>query len=338
MDRVKGYIYHHFSLIFFSVFIPLFFIASIIFLVKIAAVTALVQLSIYDMGQMYLFILPELLFYTLPIAFFIGATMTFAKLSFDYEMVVLFALGVAPSRIVKIMLSGALILSLLLLYISLVLVPHTTQMYKTFLKVKKSQANFNIKPSEFGQKFGDWHIYIGEQDEDNKKYSDIALFNQNRNSENLILASQAQIVNNDGVLQFRLYDGRTHLYKNREFSVVNFDTMNINDSATMNTKPYVSPINYWLQDDSRRPTKFATNVLVSLFPPLSILIILSIGIIHTRSNKNPTYLYMFIAVTLFYALSFTLAKKFGISSIAIVIGIWLLGSALIYRRKIVPVY
>jgi len=338
MDNVRQYINKHFSLVFFSVFIPLFFIASIIFLVKIAAVTALVQLSVYDMWQMYLFILPELLFYTLPIAYFIGTTMTFAKLSFDYEMVVLFALGVAPSRIIKIMLSGALILSLLLLYISLILVPHTTQMYKNFLKVKKSQANFNIKPSEFGQKFGDWHIYIGAQDEDNKKYSDIALFNQNRNSENLILASHAQIVNNDGILQFQLYDGRVHLYKDREFSVVNFDTMNINDTTTMNAKPYVSPINYWLQNDSRRPTKFSTNVLISLFPPLSILIVLSIGIIHTRNNKNPTYLYMFIAVALFYALSFTLAKEFGTTSIAIVIGIWLLGSTLIYRKKIVPIY
>ena len=338
MDRVHDYIYKHFSLIFFSVFVPLFFIASIIFLVKIAAVTALVQLNVYDMLQLYLFILPELLFYTLPIAFFIGGTMTFAKLSFDYEIVVLFALGVNPSRIVKIMLSGAVILSALLLYISLVLIPHTTQMYKNFMYAKKSQVNFNIKPSEFGQKFGDWHIYIGKQDKGNKKYSDIALFNQDRNSENLILASHAEILNNNGSLQFRLYDGRVNMYKDKEFSVVNFDTMNINDTTTMSSKPYASSLEYWLQNNSKRPAKFSTNVLISLFPILSILVILSIGIIHTRSNKNPTYLHMFIAVTLFYALSFILAKQLGALSIIAVITTWSLSSYLLYRRKIVSIY
>jgi len=338
MDKVKSYIQNHFSVVFFSVFVPLFFIASIIFLVKIAAVTALVQLSISDMFQMYAFILPELLFYTLPIAFFVGGTMTFAKLSFDYEMIVLFALGVKPSRIAKIMLIAAFVLSALLLYISLILIPHTNQMYKNFLQVKKSQAHFNIKPSEFGQKFGDWHIYIGNQDEENKKYTDIALFNQDRNSENLILASDAQIVNNNGLLQFKLFNGRVHFYKDNEISIVNFDTMNINDTTSINTKDYASVLDYWRQNNPKREIKFATNVLVSLFPLLTVLVMLSIGIIHTRGGKNPTYLYMFVTVTLFYALSFSLAKQLGVYSILAVVPIWLSGTILLYKHKVISIY
>ena len=35
----------------------------------------------------------------------------------------------------------------------------------SFIDYKKSEANFNIKESEFGQKFGDWLIFIEKKED-----------------------------------------------------------------------------------------------------------------------------------------------------------------------------
>ena len=80
MGRLKGYLLSNFSQIYFSIFLPLFVIASVIMLVKIAAFTSVIQLSFFEMVKLYLFMLPELLFYTLPVTFFISAVMTVSKL------------------------------------------------------------------------------------------------------------------------------------------------------------------------------------------------------------------------------------------------------------------
>jgi len=94
MGKLKSYILSNFSLLFFSIFMPLFSIASVVFIIKVATMTAVIQLSIIEMLKLYVFILPDLLFYTLPITFFVAATMSLHKLSSDNEMTVVFALGI----------------------------------------------------------------------------------------------------------------------------------------------------------------------------------------------------------------------------------------------------
>lgn len=116
MDRLQHYILNNLSLLFLSIFLPLFSIASVIFLIKLATYTAVIQLTIWEMTKLYFFILPEVLFYTLPVTFFIAATLALFKLSNDNEIVVLFALGIHPKFIIRTLLKPALILSSLLAF------------------------------------------------------------------------------------------------------------------------------------------------------------------------------------------------------------------------------
>ena len=92
MDKLRRYILSNLSLLFFSIFLPLFAIASVIFMIKLATYTAVIQLSVAEMGKLYLFVLPELFFYTLPIAFVVSGALTLYRLSNDNEMVVVFSL------------------------------------------------------------------------------------------------------------------------------------------------------------------------------------------------------------------------------------------------------
>ena len=76
MHRLQKYIIHNLSILFLSIFLPLFAIASVIFLIKLATYTAVIQLSIWEMSKLYFFVLPEVLFFTLPISFFTAAATT----------------------------------------------------------------------------------------------------------------------------------------------------------------------------------------------------------------------------------------------------------------------
>ncbi|MCK4974507.1 MAG: LptF/LptG family permease, partial [Sulfurimonas sp.] len=91
MNILQKYIKESLWVIFISIFLPLFSIASVVFLIKLATYTAVIQLSLWEMAKLFFFIVPELLFYTLPISFFVAATLTLFKLSNDNEIVVLFA-------------------------------------------------------------------------------------------------------------------------------------------------------------------------------------------------------------------------------------------------------
>ncbi len=339
MDKLKGYLLSNFSQIYFSIFLPLYVIASVIMLIKIAAFTSVIQLNLFEMIKLYLFMLPELLFYTLPITFFISAVMTVAKLSFDYEMIVIFSLGVKPSSVLRFFTKLALYQTGLLVLLFFVVAPHTKNLYKNFLKVKTTEAKFNIEASEYGHKFGDWLIFVGQDHEDGH-FSDVILFNRQKEQETLIVAKDADIVSKKGVLKLQLEVGKGFEYSQDSLSQMSYRKMYINDTSVADTSEYKSTLQYWLNPEKRDKMirKFTINMLVALFPLLSILLVPTIGIINARHQKGYTYAYIFASVLLYYGGTFALAKPLGLYTIALIATVTLGIVSYLYYHKVVKRY
>ncbi len=339
MDKLKSYLISNFSQLYFSIFLPLYVIASVIMLVKIAAFTSIIQLSLMEMAKLYLFMLPELLFYTLPITFFISAVMTVAKLSMDNEMIVIFSLGVKPSAILRFFTKLALFQSFLLFLLFFAVAPHTKNLYKNFIIVKKTEAKFNIEASEYGHKFGDWMIFVGE-DLDEGSFSDVILFNQQEQEETLIVADRADIVTDKGVLKLKLYQGKGFNYSQDALSQMSFEQMYINDTSIADTDVYKDTMQYWLNPNQRSKMikKFTINALFALFPLISVFFILSIGIINARHQKGYTYANIFLVVLLYYGATFTLVRAAGLYNILIVGLVTLLIASTVYYKKVLKRY
>ncbi len=339
MDKLKSYLLSNFSQIYFSIFLPLYVIASVVMLIKIAAFTSVIQLSLFEMVKLYLFMLPDLLFYTLPVTFFIAAVMTVAKLSFDYEMIVIFSLGVKPSSILRFFTKLALYQTALLVLLFFVLAPHTKNLYRNFLKVKTTEAKFNIEASEYGHKFGDWLIFVG-QDNDDGHYSDVILFNQKDTEETLIVAKQADIVSQKGVLKLQLEQGKGFTYSQESLSQMSYRKMFINDTTIADTAEYKDTLQYWFNPDNRKSMKekFSIKFLVALFPLLTVFLAPAIGIINARHQKGYTYAYIFVTVVLYYGATFSIAKSLGLYTIAIVSITTLLSVGYLYYHKVVKRY
>lgn len=335
MDRLRKYIIDNLYMIFLSMFMPLFAIASVIFMIKLATYTAIIQLTLWDMVKLYLFVLPEILFYTLPITFFIAATLSLFRLSTDNEMVVLFALGIHPKFILKTLFKPALLLTLLLSFDFLILFPHATTLSSNFVSYKKSEAKFNLSASEFGHSFGSWLLYIGK-DNENESYSDVILFNKNKKEEIIISAKRAEIINDAGILRLKLIDGEGYSYSKEKFSQIDFDTMYINDTMKTDLTKYKTPLEYWLSNE-RRESKthmIITDSLLSLFPIISLFLVVSIGVVHVRHQKGRIYLYLFLTILMFYGSTLGLQKLLVYYTIPIVSFTWLLTTYYIYRKTI----
>ncbi|MDY0122482.1 MAG: LptF/LptG family permease [Sulfurimonas sp.] len=336
MYKLRNYIIKHFSILFVSMFLPLFAIASVVFLIKLATYTAVIQLSIWEMTQLYIFTLPEILFYTLPITFFVAATLTLFRLSNDNEIIVLFSLGIHPKFLLRVLLKPALLLSILLAFNFFVIFPHAKVLSSNMITFKKSEAKFNLSASEFGHSFGDWLLYIGAENKDGS-YGDVFLFNKKKEEEILISANQAEVINDGGVLRLKLSDGEGYSYSKEKFTQIDFETMFINDTMKTDLTAYEDTLGYWLSEHRRdkKITMFITDTLLSLFPLLCLFLVLSIGIIHARHQKSKTYLYLFLGIVIFYGSTIGLQKVLSFYTIPIVAFVWLGVTYFMYRKMIV---
>lgn len=335
MKVLQNYIKRNISILFISIFLPLFSIASIVFLIKMATYTAVIQLSLFEMSKLFFFMLPELLFYTLPISFFVATTLALFKLSNDNEIVVLFALGIKPKFILKTLFAPALFLSLILFFNFFILFPHAKVLSNNFLSYKKSEAKFNLSASEFGHKFGEWLLYIGKEDQ-NGTYLDVILFNKKSNEEVLVIAREAQIINDSGILRLKLTSGEGYSYSKEKFTQIDFKTMFINDTMKTDLDEYQTPLEYWFFKASpKTKKKLITNSLLSLFPLLGLFMAASIGIVHVRHQKAKIYILLFASIIIYYALAMSLQLIVSFYAIPLLALGWLGSTYLLYKKSII---
>lgn len=165
MDRAQNYLLKSFSTIFASLFFTLFFIASIVFFIKISIITSVITINFIELLMMYVYLLPNILIYTIPITFFIALCLSLFQLSKENETIVLFTLGYNPKKIATLFVFVSMLISVLLILNTLVLIPRAKQLNANFIDYKRTEAKFNIKATEFGQKFSDWLVYIDASDE-----------------------------------------------------------------------------------------------------------------------------------------------------------------------------
>ena len=335
MHKLRKYIINNLSTLFVSIFLPLFAIATVILFIKIATYTAIIQLSITEMFELYLFYLPQITFYTLPITFFVATTLSLFKLSNDNEIIVLFSLGIKPMFLLKILFRPALLLSATLFITFFLVIPHMQNVTINFMAYKKGEAKFNLAASEFGNRFGDWLLYIGANNKDGS-YADVFLFNKKKAEETLIVAKRAEIFNDNSILRLKLFDGQGYTYSKESFSQINFKTMLINNNTHTDFKSPQTAIEHWKEYKTVRFRKanLITDILLSIFPLLSLFFAAAIGIEHARHGKPKIYLYLFLSIVFYYGATIGLGKIIGFYTIPFVISTSLAGSYFLYRKKI----
>lgn len=341
MNRVNRYLLSGFLSTFASLFATLFLIMSIVFFIQIARITSLIEISFAELGKLYLFMIPQILLFTMPIGFFVATAMSFFRLSKENESIVIFTLGQNPRAIARFFLGISAILSVFLLVNSLVVMPYVQNLNSNFIEYKKTKLNLNIKPSEFGQSFGDWMLFVGSQSDENGTihYRDLAMYNPLDNDEKFILASDGYIVNHESNLELALGHGKMFDVKGDKWHIADYDNMVIRTFFQGTRSKEYSLINYWkaAKTDQKRAKDLNIYALVSLFPLASVLFALSFGIVTYRYDKGIVYFGIFGVLFIYFTLIMLFVKYpfYAIPSIFVLS--FALSNAL-FKQKILAKY
>lgn len=298
-------------------------------------------MNFLELGTLYIYLLPRTLIYTLPITFFIALCITLFNLSKENETIVLFTLGYNPKYIARFFMSIASLLSLILILDIFVLIPISKQLNSNFIEYKKAEAKFNIKASEFGQKFSDWFVYIDSID-DKKIYTGITLYQtpQKKENEKLILAKNAIIDNSKGVLQLNLDQGKIFEFSPLEIEQINFERMHINVQPKTAIGKLETITQYWsgVFTDPRRAYDLSFFLLIALFPIASTLIAISIGIVTYRYNREGIYIAMFTTIALYLSLTTLVSTWHPQTAPLIVFALTLFAAYKLYEKRIKAVF
>ncbi len=308
--RVSKFLINKFFSVFIPLFFTLFFIASIIFFITIARFTSYLSLNFWELGEIFTYLLPKIIIYTLPISFFVSMAMAAFSMSKESENIVLFSLGYSPKKIAFPYFILSLFTTIFLIINVIFILPTSKQLYKNFLEIKKLEAKINIKPTEFGQKFSNWMVFINKTDENG--YKDIVLYNQKAKKETLILANNAKLNQKEGVLNLSLKNGKTFYITDKEIRQIDYGKMEINNFLTAEELRKASILEYWMKSltDKKRAKDFSFLLLTALFPLASYLFALAIATVNIRHDKVHIYPFLFAMVIIYYVLSVVFAKTY----------------------------
>ena len=339
--KLKQYLFSQLAITFFPIFLGLFFITSVVFLVKIASLTSIITINFYELFTLFSYVIPQIIFFTLPVSFFVSLVITLAKLAGEYELTVITSFGLNPINVLKIFLPLTLIISSILLIISVGLIPKTKFLTKQFLDEKKKEANFNVKASEFGQKFGEWLIYISEKSE--KQYEEVKLFKTNTKQDQFIISKTAVLNNqdNNGALSFKLNDGKAFVVSEKEFDQIDFKSMYINESIS-NTQidDFTNSYEFWKSNIQKGldVDDLAFYILTSLFPSISLFLVITFGYFNPRYEKSKAVFYSLVSIVLYYVVIKFIGDKILLHALYVIPIFWMLLTYILYSKTIQKEY
>jgi lipopolysaccharide export system permease protein len=264
---------------------------------------------------------------------------TLSKLSSEYELTVITSFGLKPTKVLKSFLPITLLLTLLFLVVSIGLIPKVDFERHKFVDMKKKEANFNIKAGEFGQKFGDWLILINGQTEN--IYKDVKLLKLEENKEQFVVSKSATLNNDKGVLSIRLDNGKAFLIDEKELNQIDYEKMYINDSvADKKVSIFTTTYEYW-KDNLKKKSDiddFTFFILTSIFPLISLFLVVTFGYFNPRYEKNRAIFYSLIAIVLYYVLLKVISGKLLLHSLYVIPIIWLSVTYILYFKTIKKEY
>ncbi len=341
MKKITKYLLNNFFQSFLSLFFILFFLVSVITFIRMSNITSSFTVSFGDLFILYLYLLPEMMIYILPITFFIALTLAIYKMSQDNECIVLFTMSMSPKKITKLFFLLSSLVSIALLINALVFKPLSDQLSKNFLQEKKLEANINIKSSKFGQKFSSWNVFVNKLASKNE-YKDIILFKRDNEKgvDTFIISDNANIDTNNSLFGLVLNNGAVYNLKQNELKLINYEKLKITYAPNIKEVQSDDIIDYWKKASTKkkRAKHLSLSIFLAMFPFVSYLFAITFGIVNTRNESSNIYIKMFLVIIVFYTLVSIVSTKIPLWGTPTVLILFYIASIVLFRKKILTRY
>lgn len=333
-SKFQNYIIANIGAVFFPIFFSFYFIATIFIFIQIAAKTSFFHINFLEMLEFYLYSIPDLVVYLLPVAFFASSVIALSKLSFDLEIIVAFSLQSTSRQIIAPIIYLASLVMFTSLIFAFIVSPQAKYKIKEFLYKKEATAKVNLRASEFGQKFGDLALFIKEKTP-NEIYKDVVVFSTQPTNEIFIKAKEAKLVSNQDLLSLKLKDGQAYRFEQDSLKRIIFEEMSLNKEFVAKKLDFLGILEYWKSMyKSRFQWEIYLNALVSAFGFLSVFLILAIGIYNPRYQKNRSNFFIIASIIGYFYLIDIFGKSMGAFSLLFIPAVWLVLSFLVYKKRL----
>jgi len=334
MDRLKSYLLNNFIKSFTTLFIPFFIIMSLIYIINISKLSARVTLEFSDFLMLYLYVLPDIIFSTLPLTFIGAIINSLSNLSENNEAMAIFSVGYTPKKLLRYLLPTAFLFTLIITIIAIFVTPYATQKMKNYRNKKIYESKLKILPKKLSQTFGKHHVFIDENK--NGEFKNVTMFTENEDGHVQILLAKKGFVKNDTNSSSYLNLDNGTLYRNKDigFNIVNFNNMKIYNNAKYYSKRILPTKEYWLENKS----KFYYYLLISLSPLFLVILYIAFGIYNPRYQKNKAALYIIVSVLLIYIPSIITRKLSNPYILVAVLIAWIVLSIIVFKKKVLKRY
>ena len=330
MVKAKAFILENFTKSFLTLFLPFFVIISIIYIIKISNLSFKVNLNFTDFTILFLYMLPHIIFATIPLSFIGAIINTFAKLSQDNELIAMFSIGYSPKNLIKYCALLALLFSLLLTIITIYIIPYANQKMDNFKKEKIYEAKLKILPKKLSQNFGNHHIFIEEND--HNKFKNVTLFSQEKGGYLQILLSKDGSLEKSKTLNsyLNLNNGTLYRYKDKNFQIIDFENLKLYNNQKLYKSKILTPIKYW----KKNKKDFFYYMLIAISPIFIFVMLISFSIYNPRYQKNRAALYILLSALIVYIPAMYTKKNGNLYIFSAFLLFWLIISFIIYKAKI----
>ncbi len=330
MDRLKSFILSNFSKSFITLFVPFFTILSLIYIINISKLSSKITLDGVDFFTFYLYVLPDIIFSTIPLAFIGGVINAFANLSQTNEITAIFSIGYKPKKLIQYIAPIAILFTILIAILGIFISPYANQKMNNFKSKKIFESNLKVLPKKLSQHFGNSHIFIEENIDG--IFKSVTMFRVNNDKTVQLLVSKNGYIKNDknGTSYLSLNNGSIYKHKIDNFEIVDFKNMKIYNSSKFYSKKILTTLEFW---DSNRE-KLYYYILISISPVVLFMLYIAFGIYNPRYQKNRAYIYILMSVILIYIPSILTRKSGSLYMLIATIIVWFAISILVYKKRV----
>jgi lipopolysaccharide export system permease protein len=185
--------------------------------------------SLGDMAKIFLYIQPQLLLLTIPMAFLIATLLTYGRLNNDNEILILMTTGMRFKDISRPVFIIGVLCFIFNFFVSFYLGPKSSQMLRNEItNIVTIRAPLTIDEGAFNTSFKDIVIIIKEK-LSNNSFKGVFLYDgRNKKEPKVMMAREGKIFMSEG-LQTNLFlkDGYIHIAKGENVTEIFFEKYNL---------------------------------------------------------------------------------------------------------------
>lgn len=324
-------------------FLTAFILASIVLSITLASSTAIIKLSAGEFVNLYLLQVPQLIYYISPVSFVAGVIIGLGKMALELEIIVFFSLKASRQFFLKPLFVLTVCISLISFVSGFFLFPLSKSASKNLVELKKSTAELNVATNEFGQKFGNWLVFVSGTTPQGD-YQDVVLYKKEKDGEYLVRAASGKVLLENSTFDFTASKGQAYSinleHHNEKVGVVEFDTMNLSKEASQGRFLAMAVYEYWLESitNATRAKDFMLLLFLSFFPLFALPWYLSLSFFNPRYEKNRVPL-----KTVLFIIGYLVSAFIGISlmrwgALIVLPSLWVGLGVMYYYRNVRYLY